>query len=204
MNGGYFIAAVPLLLAAAGPFLGHGWLGFGLYKIALLLLPFLYGKKLRPPRPPKRPETLPAILSGLVLGGVAFGLVWLFLPLFIAPGELRHAFDVRYGYSPATAAAAALLIATANALLEEWFYRGFLDEQIGPPASAFCFALQHVIVLAGLGSVSAALCTGAAVYPAGLVWSFLSRGGRIQEPFLSHVAADLVLLGGGLFFLGYF
>ena len=93
---------------------------------------------------------------------------------------------------------------TMNALLEEWFYRGFLDARLGPVAASMNFGAQHAIVLSGLSCPLPALLAGVACVPASLVWSTLARRtGGILVPFLSHMTADLVLFAAGLRILGW-
>lgn len=201
----YCVAFIPCLLAFAGPLIGYGWVGHGLYKIALFSIPLYFG--LRPRRIPSiNPrDRVAAILSGIILGGVAFGLLYTIMPLLIDPIEVRRGFDSRYGYTPTTAIIAAILIMSINALLEEWFYRGFLDDHAGVPVSVLAFGAQHMIVLGGLVGFWPAVLAGAAVMPAGAIWTWIARrsGSKIFLPWISHMLTDVVLLGGGLWMLGY-
>lgn len=197
------VALAPLALAALGPVIGHAWLGHGLYKLALLALPFLCGCRAAWPARPTSRQLALALTSGAMLGLVAFCLIAAIVPHFLPFSELRANFDARYHYTPLTAGIAALAIALLNSLLEEWFYRGFLDRQITPPLSALVFSLQHVIVLIGLGGPAAAVGAGIAVYPAALIWTYVRNQGGISMAFLSHAITDAVFLAGGFYLLGY-
>lgn len=203
MPARFAVALAPLALAALGPLIGHAWLGHGLYKLALLALPFACGCRAAWPARPTGRQVALAVTSGAMLGLIAFCLIAGIVPRFISFSELRANFDARYGYTPLTAGIAALAIASLNALLEEWFYRGFLDRQLGAPLSALVFSLQHVIVLIGLGGPAASVAAGIAVYPAALIWTYVTKQGGISMAFLSHAITDAVFLAGGFYLLGY-
>lgn len=193
----------PLILALAGLWIGHGWIGHGLYKFALLALPFVFGMRVALPTKPRPRDLALAIGSGCLLGAVAAALIVAVLPRVADPAALRAAFDARYGYTPASAIAVCVLLACVNSLLEEWFYRGFLDPRLGPLATSIVFGLQHVIVLGGIAGLMPALAAGAACAAAGLVWSLLAWRGGIVLSFLSHALTDMILLAAGLRLLGY-
>lgn len=203
LRAGATSAILVLLMAGLGGLFGHAWLGHGLYKLALLGIPFAYGARVSRPTLPGSRSLAIAASSGLVIGAAALGLLHLIPPAIADPAGIRANLDARYGYTLATVILASLLISTANALLEEWFYRGFLNRALGAPAASFVFGLQHTAVLAGIAGIGPALLAGIAVVPAGLFWSAISPRGEITLPFVSHVFTDLVLLGGGLFLLGY-
>lgn len=195
------IAAAPALVALLGTFIGHGWMGHGLYKILLLGIPFYFGARMSWPR---RGSIRDAVLSGIALGALAFGLLYFILPLLVDVASVRAGFDARYHYTPTTAVIAAVLIMSINALLEEWFYRGFLDGYSGVALSVFFFGAQHAVVLAGIAGLVPGIIAGVAVMPAGLLWTWLARRSNgIFIPFISHALTDVILLTGGLWMLGY-
>jgi len=195
------VAAAPAIVAFLGTLIGHGWIGHGLYKLLLFGIPFFYGAKMAWPN---RRNICEAVISGLALGTLAFGLLYLVLPLLVDVASVREGFDARYHYTPTTAIIAAILIMSINALLEEWFYRGFLDNYAGVPLSVFFFGLQHAIVLAGIAGPVPGVIAGVAVMPAGLLWTWLARRSNgIFTPFISHALTDVILLTGGLWMLGY-
>lgn len=191
-----------LALAALSPVLGAGWLGHGLYKMVLLGFPFAGG---RGPawRSSVASAAVPALLLGTALGGLGLGIAAATAGLAWDPAAFRSALEARFHYTPVALAAAALAIATVNALLEEWFYRAWLDERVGMAASGGVFAVQHVLVLAPLAGMPAAFAAGAAVLPAALAWSLLARRHGWGAAVISHVAADLVLFAGGLHLMGF-
>lgn len=201
---GIAFASVPLALAAAGPLFAGGWFGHGLYKIALLALPFVA------PRRGAwrlsggiRASTFGAV-TGIVLGAAGLALLAVLLPAFAPPEEIRANLDARYGYDSAGEVLVAVgLLMTANAALEEWFYRGFLDRKAGVFPSALTFGMQHTIVLSGVAGLAPALLAGGGTFLAGLVFSFHAARGGLLPAFASHMAADAVLLVGGMFVLGY-
>ncbi|MEK8022662.1 MAG: CPBP family glutamic-type intramembrane protease [Candidatus Hydrogenedentota bacterium] len=196
-------AFVPLLLAAAGTMIEHGWLGHGLYKLGLLFVPLLFGMRFAFPQRMKKESATVALSTGLLLGLAAWLLIELILPRVADPRTIRAAFDARYHYTPSSAIAAACLIATANAVLEEWFYRGFLDDAGGKILSLFCFSLQHFIVFRGLAGTGPAFIAALAVVPAGWIWSRIRTRHGLAAASLSHIVTDAVLLVGGLRLLGY-
>lgn len=197
-------ALAPSLLAAIGGAIGHGWIGYGFYKIALLILPFAFGAGLFPLRGVTRESARDAIAAGLLLGAAGSVLLWTLLPRLVDPLAVRAAFDVRYRYTPGTAIAAAILIATFNAALEEWFYRGFLDAAGGRGLSLAAFALQHFVIFRGLAGDRPALLVAGAVVVAGATWSHVNRRHGLGAAIASHVLTDALLLVTGLSLLGYF
>ncbi len=194
---------VPLALAALAPFLGFGWLGHGVYKLALLGFPLTGGRLAVWVGSPGIGAMARATGIGLALGGAGLGIAWASAGSFWEPTVMRHALDARFSYTPAAAITAAILIATLNAVLEEWFYRGWLDARAGLVTGALTFAAQHVLVLAPLVGLVGALGAGLAVVPAALAWSWLTGRDGWGLAAVSHIAADLVLFAGGLALLGY-
>ena len=199
----FIVAMIPLSLAAIGPLIGHAWIGHGFYKIALLSIPFAFGLRFTLPRGFNRAQITAGVISGFILGASALTLLFVLMPLVSSPAEIRASLDARYHYTPLTAVSAALFIMTFNALLEEWFYRGFLNRLAGPILASFVFGLQHTIVLWGLAGSGVAILAGLIVVPAGVIWSLIAPEGKIFIPFISHAITDLFLVGGGLFLLGY-
>lgn len=194
---------IPLILAALSPVFGYGWLGHGVYKLALLGLPFSGGRSALCIGAMNSVVLARAVAVGAALGSAGLGLAWACAGTLWEPTVMREALDTRFSYTPAAAVIAALFIATLNAVLEEWFYRGWLDHRSGVFISAMTFAAQHVIVLAPLVGSAPALCAGLAVVPAALAWSWLSRRDGWALAVVSHVVADIVLFSGGLRLLGY-
>lgn len=204
MPRGVVLGCTVLLLVVAGPFFSDGWPGHGLYKAALLLLPFAAGYRPRRVGRSALAESLRGAATGLALGALGWGLLSLLLPYFIEPAALCARFDARYHYDSAGKVVLVVgCLMTANAALEEWFYRGFLDAEVGPAVSAVFFGAQHALVLWGLAGPVPALLAGVATGVAGRLFSFHAARGGLAAAFVCHAAADAVLLGGGLFTLGY-
>jgi len=200
---GFFAALLLLAFAVSGHFLEHGWLGRGLYKFVMIFFPLAAGIELKRQFKIDRRGLIIAIASGIFLGAIAGTLIYFLLPHFANLSELKNGFDSRYHYTTCTVIIASLLIAGSNSFLEEFFYRGFLDDRAGIPVSAFIFALQHVVVLWGLAGSLTVILAGLIVFPAGILWSLVRLRCGLISAWISHLLTDIFLLGIGLLLLGY-
>jgi hypothetical protein len=196
------MGSLPTAVALAGASCGLAWLGHAAYKVLLLAIPLAAGWRIHA-LTVRRDVLAPAVLSGLALGAAAAAGLALLLPALRDPALIRASLDARYALTPALAVAFALFNMTANAFLEEVFYRGWLAPRAGAIASTALFALQHVAILAEPAGLTAASAAGACTFLAGLAWCSLAARHGLAAAVVSHVAADLVVLTTGLFLLGY-
>lgn len=106
----------------------------------------------------------------------------------------------------------ALYIPLVNALLEEFFFRGFaflLLRQVSSPRfaagfSAVVFALYHVSILQGWFSPALYALAMAGLAAGGLLFEWLdSRGDALLPSYLVHMAANLAINTVGLILFGY-
>ena len=149
-------------------------------------------------------------LAGLALGlalALAIALCWFtFARDWIEPERLR-ALAKRNGIArPAAYLALALYLALANSLLEEYAWRWFavreFERLVPRGAARVCaaasFTAHHALLLQAQLGTRAALAGSLGVFAAGFAWSWLYQRTRSVWPvWLSHVLADLVLLGLG-------
>ena len=91
--------------------------------------------------------------------------------------------------------------ALGHSFLEEYYWRGFVQEQLQKRLGGFAgpvmlagvlFGLHHVFLLVGImGWGLASLCTFGTVV-AGWVWSWqLARGASLLDCYISHMVADM-------------
>ncbi len=143
------------------------------------------------------------LTSGLALGGLILAAWYLVGRGSLDPAPLREraaasGFDTQARY---LLMAAGLVF--ANALLEEYAFRWFLygrcRELVAPVGAAvlgaLIFTAHHVIVLRAFFDWPVVVAGSAAVFAAGLVWTWLyERKGSVWPGYLSHMLADVALL----------
>lgn len=219
------LASLPFLLKAAT----LGTTGYALqssYKVLQLILPMLWyrrmgkrGKEEFYPAQEMRPSwklLSLAVLSAIALAGSGvLALHFVILILALDSATLRVGFDARFAMGPMGALFVVLFLASANAYLEEWHFRWWLDFEltrqwgrgVGIALSAAAFAFMHAFIVWGLPGVPsiAAPLMAAGLFIAGIVWSvLLRRAGGFYAAWFSHGLTDALLLSWGLWWLGYF
>lgn len=217
-----FLALLPFGAKALVLWSGStGYLLQSLYKPLQLLTPFVWRwvtqKSLTGPlrEKPSIGTLLIAILFALLASGIAIGLLLIVAPLLaLDPLVIRAGLDQRFSVSPLGAVGVVLFLSTANALLEEWHFRLWLDRVLseklgkflGITLSALAFGVMHVFIFAGTVDVPTfvlvLMAGGIAIM--GAVWSLiLRRTGGFYGAWLSHALTDAMLLGWGLTWLEY-
>lgn len=221
------LATLPFLAKAAVLATGvTGYLAQSLYKIFQLLIPCCWRRMLG-----KRglsilwpvEEPLPSLRTWLIAtgAGVALsgtGIVFVLAlsgALGIDPAVIREGLAGRFGVSGMSALAVVVFLAVINAAIEELHFRAWLDREIsmrignkaGIGISASAFALMHSMIFAGLPGISVPAIALAcmALVIAGVTFSLvMRRPGGIHAAWLCHGIVDVLLLGWGLFWLGFF
>lgn len=122
------------------------------------------------------------------------------------------ALTVNAGVSRESFPLVALYIPLVNALLEEFFFRGFgflLLRRVTSPRfaavfSAVVFALYHVSILQGWFSPALYALAMAGLAAGGLLFEWLdSRSDALLPSYLVHMAANLAINTVGLILFGY-
>ncbi len=221
-----FLAALPFGIKAATMFFGAtGYSLQSLYKIAQLLVPagwrYAHGERglsivwpIREPRPSVR-LLCAAVGVSVAFSGAAIIAVLLLAPVLgLDPTALRSGYDARFAVSGVGAVAVVLFLSFLNSALEELHFRVWLDrelskrtsDRIGIAVSAIAFGSMHGLIFLGLPQIPPFLIAFAAaclILPA-VAWSLmLRRPGGIYAAWISHGLTDAILLGWGLFWLGY-
>jgi membrane protease YdiL (CAAX protease family) len=124
--------------------------------------------------------------------------------------EVWERLEVLHAATPARYLVMAALLGVAHSLFEEvywrWFALGELSRRLPAPAAlavgSLAFASHHWIVidsfLAGAHRWTATLPLTLAVAVAGAVWGWLyQRHGALLPAWLSHLLADVAILGVG-------
>jgi len=103
--------------------------------------------------------------------------------------------------------AMAVVISLANAAFEEYYWRGFLLSELRPwtgwswrltVLAGALFGVHHVFALAPLLAWPLAAGCTAITMVAGGVWAWMRvRGWSLVDCYLSHVLADLAIMGVG-------
>jgi membrane protease YdiL (CAAX protease family) len=214
-------AALSLLVAAPAPtvgalfafFLAPGPVGNAVYlagKAVLYGTPAAWRLLVERRRPsfagcPPR-EALLGLGVGLVMAGGILAIGLLAGDRLVDGERLRSAADAAGIGTPARFLMLAAWLSFVNALLEEFVFRWFMTERLetllprgAAVASAGVFATHHLVVLLAYAPVAAAIAGTAAVFAAGLAWTWLYRRSRSVVPgWIAHILADLAI-----FALGY-
>lgn len=217
--------AAPLILAlAALPFIAKaatlgatGYLLQSLYKVLQLAAPLIWYRgnwKINAGKPAAKLLALGALIS-VAFSGIAILLITALLPLFhVDPSIIRAGMDVKFAVGPLGAVIVIVFLAIINSALEEWHFRWWLDRELskrwgnaaGIVISALAFGIMHSFIFFGVPGIPffviALAACGIAVI--GVVWSLLLRKpGGLFAAWLSHGLTDILLLGWGLWWLGY-
>jgi membrane protease YdiL (CAAX protease family) len=188
--------AVPYAAVLVGLFALHSaWAAVLLYHAGIAAIWIAAGRRpaLRSLFKGLRPvATVPVVLVGLAVGPV----VWLAWPLVALESDMA-ALLARFGLAGWSLAAFAVYAAIANAPLEELFWRGvLLDETRRPAPSDALFAGYHVIVLLLVVEWPLAIAAAFVLTAAAWLWRIAaSRYGGLAVPYISHLAADLAVIG---------
>lgn len=224
----FLLAALPFAVKA-GTVIVLGATTYGLqslYKVAQVFSPaawrFARGERgwavfwpVHEPRPSVRLLGIGG-LTGILFGGGAIVGALLLAPAFnLDPTTIRAGFDANFDVAGYAALGVAVFLSFANSAIEEMHFRVWLDGEIskrwgnaaGIAMSALAFAAMHGFILLGFPTMPAmlAILVTACLAGAGACWSLMvRRPGGIYAAWLSHGLTDALLLGWGLFWLGYF
>jgi membrane protease YdiL (CAAX protease family) len=191
-----FGPAVPYAAVLVGLYvLESAWAAVLLYHAGVIAIWFAAGR-----RPQAR-----ALLSGLrprfaiplVLAGLAVAPIVYFAWPHVALDPEMRAVLARFGLRGFPLAAFAVYSALANPALEELLWRGVLFAETRQPAPGDAvFAGYHVIVLAVVVEWPFALAAALVLAAAAWIWRVVAaRSGGLAVPWLSHLAADLAVIG---------
>lgn len=158
-------------------------------------------------RRPSRRAMLPAAALAcsvfvVIWGGYALLAPW--MDLSAVTGNLT----AKEGITAATFPIAALYISFVNAMLEEFFFRGFAFLSAGQHSktawicSALAFALYHVSIMDGWFPLPLFLLFTAGLVAVGLFFNFLDRDGTIWPAWFVHMAANLAINTIGMHLFG--
>jgi membrane protease YdiL (CAAX protease family) len=222
------LAALPFAVKAVTMF-GIGATTYGLqslYKLAQVCSPaawrFAHGERgwgvvwpAKEPRPSLRLLSL-GVVSGVLLGGTAIVGALVLAPAFgLDPVTIRAGFDANFDVDGFAVLGVAVFLSFANSAIEEMHFRVWLDGEAskrwgnaaGIALSASAFAAMHGFILLGFEAMPAmlAVLVTACLAGAGACWSLMvRRSGGVYAAWVSHALCDALLLGWGLFWLGYF
>lgn len=222
------LAALPFAVKAATMFaLGATTYGLqSLYKVTQMFLPaawrYAHGERgwgmfwpVKEPRPSARLLGIGALTGALFGGGAIMGALLLAPAFDLDPAMIRSGFDANFDVDGYTALGVVIFLSFANSAIEEMHFRVWLDGEVskrrgnaaGIAMSAFAFAAMHGFILLGFETMPAMLAVLVTVClaGAGACWSFMvRRSGGLYAAWISHALCDALLLGWGLFWLGYF
>lgn len=151
------------------------------------------------------------IVSGILIFAALGALYWFFLRHLGFIGQVREAISAKLGDFGVSSLGGFLLLAAfisvIHSFLEEYYWRGFvfaeLNEWLGPriayPLAALGFTGHHVVVIARYAPADRAWLLvpifSGFVFLGGLLWAWLyRRRGSLAGAWLSHIAADLVIM----------
>ena len=135
---------------------------------------------------------VPLVLAGLAVGPIVY-FAWPHVALDPQMGAVLS----RFGLHGFPLAAFAVYSAVVNPAFEELHWRGVLFTETRRPAPVDAlFAGYHVIVLALVVEWPVALAAAITLATAAWIWRVLAvRCGGLAVPYLSHLAADLAVIG---------
>jgi|GEM_PF-5490169 len=220
------LAALPFTVKATTMFLGAT--GYGLqtlYKFAQVLAPawwrYAQGERgVAVAWPVREPWPSARLLAVSIASGTAFGLSAIIAASSLAPAfgmdpeTLRAGFDNTFKVDGVWALAVVVFLSFANSAIEELHFRIWLDGETskrwgnaaGIAVSACAFGAMHGFILLGFPTmpiVLGLLITCCLIF-AGVCWSLMVRHpGGIYAAWISHGLTNVLLLGWGLFWLGY-
>ena len=222
----FLFAAFPFAVKAATmAFAAKGYGLQSLYKFAQIIAPLawrrLHGERgLSVAWPVREPRPSPKLLAVGGSSGVLFGVSAILAARSLAPAfsmdpaVLRAGFDNTFAVDGFFAVAVVVFLAFANSAIEEMHFRVWLDGEVskrwgnaaGIVLSALAFAAMHGFILLRFPTMPTALTgliIGCLAF-AGGCWSLMvRRPGGLYAAWISHALCDAILLGWGLFWLGY-
>ena len=149
----------------------------------------------------KRTRCLRGLVTGAVFAAVILGGYYAVLKGAIDAAPVAAKARSLHLADPWAYWAMAAFISLSNSLVEEYYWRGFildqvrrrLDNKIGLIAACgLLFGLHHVFVAAGMFSWPVAALFVLGTVAAGCVWSWQRvRGWSLLDCYVSHILADL-------------
>lgn len=166
----------------------------------------------------KKPTLISVCVAACI--GVTLGIIGIIaarfaIPLLhIDPVAIRTSLDARFSMTPITALLVVIFLASLNAALEEFYFRGWMDIElssrtsntIGVIVSTLLFGVIHIFIFVGTPGLTLTIyiLVCIALTGAGAIWSLLLRKTRtLYTAIISHGLTDAMLLGWGLRWLGY-
>jgi hypothetical protein len=191
------------------PSLRGTMLGQSIYvlgKVWLILFPIVWWclvlkRPIRISTPTGRDLRLGAI-AGIAIGAAITAGWWFFGRSMIDIEQLRQEVITNGLTTLGRFVAFAAFLSIANALMEEYLWRWFVQSQAkvvaGPVGaivlSAALFTVHHVIALRAQLDWTPALLASAGVFIGGVIWSMLrERTGRIWAGAVSHLIVDVTI-----------
>jgi len=150
----------------------------------------------------KRTNILPGLGVGVLMGGVILSGYYLFFGSVIDPRLLQEkvsSLGLREYYW-----GMAVVVSVGNSLFEEYYWRGFIINELKRwfkstltlcIVGGFLFGLHHICVLLPIFDWKWALVFTAGTMAAGGVWSWMRmRGYSILDCYISHIMADSAIM----------
>ena len=133
-------------------------------------------------------------IFALILGG------WAVLRRWIDFSGIADNLTVNAGVTKENFLYVSLYISFVNSLLEEFFFRGFLFENLSKnPRLAYCFSalmfsVYHAAMMIGWFSVWLTLLVLAGLFLGGIIFNWLNqRGGCLYVSWLTHMFANFAI-----------
>ncbi|MCD5325288.1 MULTISPECIES: CPBP family intramembrane glutamic endopeptidase [Pontibacillus] len=176
-------------------------------------VPFLFYAYFPKPHLKKKKEQWKSpLLFGIVAFVVLLCSYWLTKDL-IDFTEIRSYLKRDLGITPTTFYAVGFYIILGNSWIEEWFFRGFIFQnllslgkrRIGYVYSSGLFALYHLASIQGWFSLPLTLVALAGLFGIGMFFSFLTeKAGTYKGSWIVHMIADLAIILIGLHAFGWY
>ncbi|KGP91742.1 hypothetical protein N780_18120 [Pontibacillus chungwhensis BH030062] len=127
--------------------------------------------------------------------------------------EIRSYIEMDLGITPVTFYAVGVYIIVGNSWVEEWFFRGFIfqnllsrgKKRLGYMYSSSLFALYHLASIQGWFSIPLTILILFGLLTIGLVFCFLTeRTGTYKGSWLVHIIADIAIIMVALHAFGWY
>lgn len=179
---------------------------YPLLKIVILLLPFVVWKLQNTPIRYAMQgwwclPTFRGLLSGLLLGSIILGFYFLFFQDIDSSGITTKLIGLKLLDHYLLAG---IFISAVNSAMEEWFWRGFLQQQLNRIGlatlplilgSGFFFGIHHYFTLLPYFSTGLVLLFTFATMVAGALWSWQrSRGWSLVDCYVGHICSDFAII----------
>ncbi|GGD07550.1 CPBP family intramembrane glutamic endopeptidase [Pontibacillus salipaludis] len=183
-------------------------------KLVLFIgIPLIFYKSFLPPHLKRRKETWKDPLLFATLSFFSILIAYWLTKDMIDFIEIKSYLEMDLGITPVTFYAVGIYIILGNSWVEEWFFRGFIfqnllfhgKKRLGYLYSSSLFALYHLASIQGWFSLPLTILVLIGLFAIGLIFCFLTeRTGTYKGSWVVHMIADLAIIMVALHAFGWY